>query len=194
LIVRGSPRTNVAIVTQLVTHSPLVPPGGTGGSYLYSSGFIDAARNTVTVTIAAPEIPAQAAAAPLSSVTLTMTSSAPARRNRGHQRVRRVRARRAVLRRAGLLAGTAGRPIAPGTGGTAGLALSRRRGRREVMPPSRFRSSISASVVPSPAGSRVPSHRCRDLGFRADAASGAAATAGWQLSASHPSPNLPCPR
>ena len=54
----------MAIVAQLVTQSPLVPPGGTGGSYMYSSGFIDAARNTVTVTIAAPEIPAQAAAAP----------------------------------------------------------------------------------------------------------------------------------
>jgi hypothetical protein len=62
---------------------------------------------------------------------------------------------------------------------------------REVMPPSRFRSSTSASVVPRPAGSRVPSHRYRGLGFRADAASGAVSTAGWRLSASHPSPNLP---
>ncbi len=81
---------------------------------------------------AAPEIPTQAAAAPVSSVTLRTTSSTPASRNLGHQRVRRVRANGAVLRRAGLPAGTAGRPSAPGTGGTAGLPLSRRRDHRVI--------------------------------------------------------------
>src|SRR5690242_20230666 len=91
---------------------------------------------------AAPEIPTQAAAAPLSSVTLTVTSSAPARRNLGHQRVRRVRARRAVLGRAGLLAGTVGTPSAPGTEGTAGLTLSRCRDRRS------FGQSSSFLVLP----------------------------------------------
>jgi len=83
---------------------------------------------------AAPEIPTQAAAAPVSSVALIMTSSTPASRNLGHQRVRRVRANGAALRRAGLPAETAGRPSGPGTGGTAALrwVLSRRRDHRVI--------------------------------------------------------------
>src|SRR5262252_445783 len=68
--------------------------------------------------IAAPANMTQDAAAPLISVAPTSTTSTPARRNLGHQRVRRVRASRAPLRRAGLPAGTAGSPSAPGTGGT----------------------------------------------------------------------------
>src|SRR5215475_13720947 len=86
----------------------------------------------MTKMIAAPPNMTQSAASPLTSVAPTTTTSTPVKRNRGHQRVRRNRARRAALRRAGLLAGTAGRPSPPGTGGTAGLALSRRRDRRVI--------------------------------------------------------------
>jgi hypothetical protein len=78
--------------------------------------------------IAAPPNMTQSAASPLTSVAPTTTTSTPASRNRGHQRVRRVRARRAPLRRAGLPAGTAGRPSAPG--GTTGPSPSR--GRRVI--------------------------------------------------------------
>ena len=82
--------------------------------------------------IAAAEIPTQAAAEPVSSVALIMTSSTPASRNLGHQRVRRVRVSGAALRRAGLPAGTAGKPRGPGTGGAAALSLSRRRDHRVI--------------------------------------------------------------
>jgi hypothetical protein len=47
---------------------------------------------------------------------------------------RRVRARRALLRRAALPAETVGKPSAPGSGATAGLSLSRRRDRRVMSP------------------------------------------------------------
>src|SRR5215510_8012217 len=79
--------------------------------------------------IAAPEPTTQAPAAPLTRVAPTITSSTPTSTNLGHQRVRRVRASRAALRRAGLPAGTSGRPSAPGTGGAARLPPSRRRNR-----------------------------------------------------------------
>ena len=84
--------------------------------------------------IAAPAKITQGAAAPLTSVAPTTTTSAPVTRNLGHQLVRRVRATRAPLRRAGLLAGAAGRPSAPGTGGT-GPSLSRRRDRAVISTP-----------------------------------------------------------
>src|SRR5215469_16693984 len=83
----------------------------------------------------APEIPTQAATDPVSSVALIMTSSTPASRNLGHQRVRRLRAKGAARRRAGLSTGTAGRPSGPGTGGTAELSLSRRRDHRVISCP-----------------------------------------------------------
>jgi len=74
--------------------------------------------------IAAPANMTQGAAALLTTVAPTTTTSTPVRRNLGHQRVRRVRASRVLLRRAGLPAGTAGRPSAPGTGGTTGPSPS----------------------------------------------------------------------
>src|SRR5215831_8155547 len=83
--------------------------------------------------IPAPAKMTQGAAVPLTSVAPITTTSTPTRRNLGHQRVRRVRAKRAVLRRAGLPAGTAGRPSAPGNAGTAGLALSLRRDRQVIL-------------------------------------------------------------
>src|SRR5215472_1245253 len=85
----------------------------------------------------APDSPTQAAAEPVSSVALIMTSSTPASRNLGHQRVRRVRAKGAALRRAGLSTVTAGRPSGPGTGSTAGLSLSRRRDHRVISCPAK---------------------------------------------------------
>ena len=81
--------------------------------------------------IAAPAKMTQGAAAPLTSVVPTTTSSAPASMNLGHQRVRKVRARRAVLRRAGLSAGAAGKPSAP-TAGSTGPSSPRRRGRTVI--------------------------------------------------------------
>lgn len=63
--------------------------------------------------IAAPAPTTQVAAAPLSSVAPVTTSSASTSRNLGHQRVRRTRTRRAVLRRAGLPAGGAIRAALP---------------------------------------------------------------------------------
>lgn len=74
----------------------------------------------MTKMIATPRPATHAFAAPLSIVAPITTSNTPASRNRGHQRVRRVRAKRVVLRRAGLLTGVAGNPSGPGTGGTAG--------------------------------------------------------------------------
>src|SRR5947207_13857312 len=100
-------------------YPPAAPaPGGMGGSRRASSGDSDSSQNEVTKMIRAPEPTTQAWTTPLSSVAPTTTSSAPASRNLGHQRVRRVRARRPGRRRAGLLAGAAGRPNSPGTGGT----------------------------------------------------------------------------
>jgi transposase len=61
--------------------------------------------------IAAPAKMTQGAAAPLTSVAPITTTSAPVTRNLGHQRVRRVRATRAPLRRAGLLASRAPRVL-----------------------------------------------------------------------------------
>ena len=83
--------------------------------------------------IAAPAKMTQGAAAPLTSVAPITTTSAPVRKNLGHQRVRRARATRAPLRRAGLPSRAAGRPSAPGTGGT-GPSLSRRRDRAVISP------------------------------------------------------------
>ena len=83
---------------------------------------------------AAPAKMTQGAAAPLTSVATMTTTSAPVRRNLGHHRVRRIRTRRAPLRRAGLPGGAAGRPTAPGTGAT-GPSLSRCRGRTVITSP-----------------------------------------------------------
>src|SRR5215469_169821 len=58
--------------------------------------------------IAAPANMTQGAAALLTTVAPTTTTSTPVRRNLGHQRVRRVRASRVLLRRAGLPAGDGG--------------------------------------------------------------------------------------
>ena len=74
------------------------PPGGIGGSRLYCPGDIDSAQHAMTKMIAAPPNMTQGAAAPLTSVAPTTTTSTPVKRNLGHQRVRRVRARRAALR------------------------------------------------------------------------------------------------
>jgi hypothetical protein len=82
--------------------------------------------------IAAPAPTTQVAAAPLSSVAPVTTSSAPTSRNLGHQRVRRTRTRRAVLRRAGLPAGGTGKPSGPTAGGAAGPSLPRCRGRTVI--------------------------------------------------------------
>ena len=82
----------------------------------------------------APAKMTQGAAALLTTVAPITTTSTPVRRTRGHQRVRRVCTSRAPLRRAGLPAGTAGRPSAPGTAGTAGLSVSRRCDRRIISP------------------------------------------------------------
>jgi hypothetical protein len=122
----------------------------------------------MTKMIAAPSPTTHASAAPLSSVAPTTTSNTPESRNRGHQRVRRVRAKRAVLRRAGLPAGVAGNPSAPGTGGTAGAvgipgrSLSRRRDRntlglaaRDLRPMGHLASGVgSASFAAAAAGLR----------------------------------------
>ena len=85
--------------------------------------------------IAAPAKMTQGAAAPLTSVAPTTTTSAPASRNLGHQRVRKVRAIRALLRRASLPAGAAGKPSAPTAGGT-GPSLSPCPGRTVITSPS----------------------------------------------------------
>src|SRR5437667_6720743 len=98
----------------------------------------------MTNMIAAPAPTTHAFAAPLSSVTPTTTSSTPASRNRGHQRVRSVRTKRAALGRAGLPTRTMGNPSAPGTGGTAGAVgtSGRSSSRRRCDTP-----SLAASVL-----------------------------------------------
>jgi hypothetical protein len=99
---------------------------------------------------AAPAKMTQGAAAPLTTVAPITTISTPVRRNLGHQRVRRVRATRAPLRRAGLPAGAEGRPSAPGTGGT-GPSLSRRRDRAVISPVQQPPGLIARpSVAPDP--------------------------------------------
>jgi hypothetical protein len=67
----------------------------------------------MTKMIAAPAPTTQTSATPLSSVAPTTTSSTPASTNLGHQRVRKVRASRAVLWRAGLRPGRRA-SLAPG--------------------------------------------------------------------------------
>jgi len=111
-----------------------------GGSRLESAGDIDSNPNRPMKMIAAPAKTTQGAAAPLTSVAPITTTSAPRRRNLGHQRVRRVRTRRAPLWRAGLPGGAAGRPNAPGTGAT-GPSLSRCRGRTVITSSSWCRSA-----------------------------------------------------
>jgi hypothetical protein len=114
--------------------------------------------------IAAPAKMTQGAAAPLTSVAPITTTSAPVRTNLGHQRVRRVRARRAPLRRAGLPAGAAGRPSAPGTGGT-GRSLSRRRDRAVISPVQRdgSRQWIFAPLPQLPLCHGFPAGPCPSL-------------------------------
>lgn len=100
--------------------------------------------------------PSQAAAMPPTAVAATMTSTTPAKRNRGHQRVRRVRASRAPLRRAGLPAGT----------GVIALLMARRhRRRRHRRRPGECRAATppaaSRAAAPGDRGSqrRSPSVR-----------------------------------
>jgi hypothetical protein len=100
--------------------------------------------------IAAPAKMTQSAAVPLTSVAPITTTSPPVRRNLGHQRVRRVRATRAPLRRAGLPARATGRPSAPGTGGT-GPSWSRRHDRAVISPVQQSPDLIARpSVTPDP--------------------------------------------
>jgi hypothetical protein len=120
--------------------------------------------------ITAPEPTTQAWTTPLSSVAPTTTSSAPASTNLGHQRVRRVRVRGPGLRRAGLLAGAAGRPRSagaagrpsspgtggttgtgdtPGTGGTPGVSLPLRRDRADIDPVQQLSGGATRPGSPS---------------------------------------------
>jgi hypothetical protein len=101
--------------------NPSTPVGPCGDrSRLVSSSFLSVSHQTKPRRIAAPTPTTDTSAAPLSSVRPTTTSSTPASRNLGHQLVRKVRARRPGLRRAGWPSEAAGKPNGPGSGATTG--------------------------------------------------------------------------